>query len=219
MIPLEPGLHCPSYARADSIACLSFFIQPEMAIALTPFRGFCGFRPLSEISSFLTSTPELLELVGQRSMTSLLALSSTPAATPAATASQRAALEQVFEVLMTAPEDKVRAQLEILTKRYRVAGVEVEGDVETKQLRELVLELEGQYPGDIGVFCAFILNVVELKVGEAAFLKANEPHAYISGGTLRPPFSRSSDRVQVFDASPPTSFIPPDIIECMATSG
>ena len=32
--------------------------KPEMAIALTPFRGFCGFRPLSEIVHFLNAVPE-----------------------------------------------------------------------------------------------------------------------------------------------------------------
>lgn len=29
--------------------------KPELAIALTPFEALCGFRPVSEISNFLTS--------------------------------------------------------------------------------------------------------------------------------------------------------------------
>lgn len=29
--------------------------KPEMAIALTPFQGLCGFRPVEEIVTFLTS--------------------------------------------------------------------------------------------------------------------------------------------------------------------
>jgi len=29
--------------------------KPEMAIALTPFEGLCGFRPVEEIVSFLQS--------------------------------------------------------------------------------------------------------------------------------------------------------------------
>jgi mannose-6-phosphate isomerase class I len=45
----------------------------------------------------------------------------------------------------------------------------------------LVLRLENQYPSDIGVIAAFFLNHVKLKPGEALFLGANEPHAYLSG--------------------------------------
>lgn len=46
---------------------------------------------------------------------------------------------------------------------------------------QLVLRLEKQYPGDIGVLSAFFFNYVKLKPGEALYLGANEPHAYISG--------------------------------------
>ncbi len=41
-----------------------------------------------------------------------------------------------------------------------------------------------QYPGDVGVFCPFLLNCIVLEVGEAIFLPANEPHAYISGDCI-----------------------------------
>lgn len=55
---------------------------------------------------------------------------------------------------------------------------------------ELVLQLEKQYPNDVGVISAFFLNHVKLNPGEALYLGANEPHAYLFG----------------------------DCIECMATS-
>ncbi|CAM8941306.1 unnamed protein product [Rhodiola kirilowii] len=45
----------------------------------------------------------------------------------------------------------------------------------------LVLRLEEQYPGDVGVISAFFLNYVRLKPGEALYIGANEPHAYLSG--------------------------------------
>lgn len=45
----------------------------------------------------------------------------------------------------------------------------------------LVLNLEKQYPDDVGVIAAFFLNYVKLSPGEALYLGANEPHAYISG--------------------------------------
>lgn len=45
----------------------------------------------------------------------------------------------------------------------------------------LVLNLEKQYPDDVGVIAAFFLNYVKLSPGEALYLGANEPHAYIKG--------------------------------------
>ena len=46
---------------------------------------------------------------------------------------------------------------------------------------QLVLRLEKQYPGDVGVISAFFFNYVKLNPGEALYLGANEPHAYLYG--------------------------------------
>ncbi|XP_075660641.1 mannose-6-phosphate isomerase 2-like isoform X2 [Castanea sativa] len=45
----------------------------------------------------------------------------------------------------------------------------------------LVLRLEKQYPADVGVISAFFFNYVKLNPGEALYLGADEPHAYVSG--------------------------------------
>lgn len=47
---------------------------------------------------------------------------------------------------------------------------------------ELLLQLHQQYPGDIGCFAIYLLNLITLKPGEAMFLEANVPHAYLKGG-------------------------------------
>src|SRR6201992_3933121 len=39
--------------------------KPEMTIAITPFDGLCGFRPLAEICHFLFTVPSLRKLVGE----------------------------------------------------------------------------------------------------------------------------------------------------------
>src|SRR6195952_5722010 len=39
--------------------------KPEMTIAVTPFDGLCGFRPLVEIAHFLATVPSLRKLVGE----------------------------------------------------------------------------------------------------------------------------------------------------------
>lgn len=51
-------------------------------------------------------------------------------------------------------------------------------------LKELVLRLSQQYPGDVGVFCVFFLNLLRLDPGDAVFLAANEPHAYLEGDII-----------------------------------
>ncbi len=48
----------------------------------------------------------------------------------------------------------------------------------------LVTELSHQYPNDIGLFCVLLLNLITLKPGEAMYLNANTPHAYIKGTGL-----------------------------------
>lgn len=47
---------------------------------------------------------------------------------------------------------------------------------------ELLLQLHQQHPGDIGCFAVYFLNLLTLKPGEAMFLEANVPHAYLKGG-------------------------------------
>lgn len=48
----------------------------------------------------------------------------------------------------------------------------------------LIAELEHQYPGDVGLFAPLLLNVITLEPGQAMFLDAETPHAYIKGTGL-----------------------------------
>ena len=50
----------------------------------------------------------------------------------------------------------------------------------------LVCQLNQLYPGDVGCFCVFFLNVARLSSGGSLFLPANEPHCYLSGGESSP---------------------------------
>ncbi|GFZ18943.1 mannose-6-phosphate isomerase, type I [Actinidia rufa] len=46
---------------------------------------------------------------------------------------------------------------------------------------QLVVQLEKQYLGDVGVLAAFLFNYVKRNPGEALYLGANELHAYLRG--------------------------------------
>lgn len=146
--------------------------KPEMALAITPFQALCGFRPLPEIANFLNNTPELQALIPPSIVNHFLLISGSNSTEPA----EKIALKTLFASLMTTDESIVHHQLDILVKRYQ-SQVTQDNDI-----AQLVLKLNKQFPGDIGIFCPFLLNYVQLDPGQAIFLGAGEPHAYISGG-------------------------------------
>lgn len=49
-------------------------------------------------------------------------------------------------------------------------------------LPEIVRKLSIEYPGDVGVFVVYFMNVIDLDPGDAIFIDSNVPHAYLSGG-------------------------------------
>ncbi|KAH8118040.1 mannos-6-phosphate isomerase [Phellopilus nigrolimitatus] len=148
--------------------------KPEMAIALTPFTALCGFRPLPQIATFLSSTLELSSLIPSTIISRFISAASSRTPTGLA---EKAALRDLFSSLMTAEETLFKSELVKLVARFK-EGKEKD---EERGVKELVLRLESQFPGDIGVFCAFVLNYVKLEPGQAVFLGAGEPHAYVSG--------------------------------------
>jgi len=157
--------------------------KPEMALALSSFSALCGFLPLNQIAAYLTSTPEFASLIPDTIVETFLGIAQTSASCGP---SEKAALKDLFSSVMTAEEAVFKEKLAALVKRYESGG-EVQDE---QSVKPLVLRLNSQFPGDIGVFCAFMLNYVLLNPGEAIFLAAGEPHAYVTG----------------------------DIVECMATS-
>lgn len=137
-----------------------------MAIALTDFRGLCGFLPIPDIKTHLESVPELRALVSEQVATRFLSAEGPD---------EREQLQSLFSALMQADPNAIKVQLSRLTARYNAEN-------EQSDIKGLVLCLNEQYPGDVGVFCPFMLNYVKLETGQAIFLGAGEPHAYISGG-------------------------------------
>ncbi|KAI9020713.1 phosphomannose isomerase type I [Phycomyces nitens] len=144
--------------------------KPEMAIALTPFEALCGFRPLSEIGSHLEMYPEFAAIVGPDATDSFLSIMDSEDIDQ-----KKAALKEVFSALMKSPQDRVKELLAEMVER-------LEGAEERDELDNLILRLDQQYPGgDVGVFAVLLLNYIKMEPGQAIFLGANEPHAYLSG--------------------------------------
>lgn len=88
--------------------------KPELAIAISDFEGFCGFRPFSEIRGFVSDVPELRELVGEEACDQMVGTSSESDPDQ-----QKGALREVFTSLMGSEEAVARTTLGRLLERIR----------------------------------------------------------------------------------------------------
>uniref|UniRef100_H2YYX3 Mannose-6-phosphate isomerase n=1 Tax=Ciona savignyi TaxID=51511 RepID=H2YYX3_CIOSA len=149
--------------------------KPEMAIALTPFEALCGFRPLSEISNFLDDVPELAAVVGQTACGKLKA--ELGGVHP-----ESAALKECFSNVILCSKDIREQQLSQLVTR--VKELKANSQDLSSVNGELLLKLNSQFPGDVGCFVIYFLNHINLAPGEALFLGANVPHAYLYGDCI-----------------------------------
>ncbi len=88
--------------------------KPELAVAISEFEGFCGFRPFGEIRGFVSGVPELRELVGEGVCGRM---SATPLS--ASAVEQRCVLKEVFTALMESQEELVKEVLGRMVKRLQ----------------------------------------------------------------------------------------------------
>ena len=153
-----------------------------MTIAITAFDGLCGFRPLKEIAHFLSTVPTLRKLVGETEAKQF----EDVIAGQKDEQTNKKALQIVFSALMKKEKSDVSTEAKQLVasaerecEDFAGGGGPSNGG---KELADLILRCNSQFEGDIGLFILFFLNYVKLEVGEAMFLKADDIHAYLSGG-------------------------------------
>ncbi|RZB17289.1 mannose-6-phosphate isomerase, class I [Streptomyces sp. F001] len=130
--------------------------KPELICALTGFDGLCGFRDPNEAA-------ELLDGLGVDSLKPYVDLLH---AHP-----EDAALREVLTAVLTADrEEMARTVAEATAACSRLGGAYAP-----------YADLAHHYPGDPGVIAAMLLNHVRLQPGEALYLGAGIPHAYLDG--------------------------------------
>ncbi|KAI1005517.1 Mannose-6-phosphate isomerase [Podosphaera aphanis] len=164
--------------------------KPEMTIAITSFEGLCGFRPLKEISHFLSTVPSLRSLIGEtiaeefQTIVKVLETSDEPENE----LKRKKALQKIFGVLMHSKKEDVEPSSKLLIENAQGLGADfAAGGGQSnsgQELADLVVRLNEQFPGDIGLFVLFFLNYVKLEAGEAMFLQADDIHAYLSGDAI-----------------------------------
>ena len=139
--------------------------KPELIVALTQFRALAGFRPVEDTAAFFAAlgSPEL-----DRYATLL-------------PADGEGDLRALFTTLISLP---YQPRTELIRSVERAARTLVDDPSHPAWMLEaagVFLELNEAYPGDVGVLAALLLNVLTLEPGEAAFLRAGQLHAYLSG--------------------------------------
>ncbi|PWA68515.1 mannose-6-phosphate isomerase, type I [Artemisia annua] len=146
--------------------------KPEMALALTEFEALCGFISSEELDAVLETVPEIKEVVGDAYADQIVTFNNHNGEVK-----EEQVLRSVFTKLMSVDRNVISKALSRLINRLN-------SEKETRQLtrkEELVLKLEMQYPDDVGVLAALLLNLVRLEPGDGLYIGANEPHAYLNG--------------------------------------
>lgn len=132
--------------------------KPELVFALTPFLAMNAFREFSDIVSLLQPV--------SGAHTSIAHFLQEPNA-------ER--LSQLFASLLNMQgEEKSRA----------LAVLKAALNSQQGEPWETIRFIAQYYPDDSGLFSPLLLNVVKLNPGDAMFLFAETPHAYLQGTAL-----------------------------------
>ncbi|MDN3609651.1 mannose-6-phosphate isomerase, class I [Vibrio ostreicida] len=134
--------------------------KPELVYALTPYLAMNGFRSFEAIIALFE------RLKSQALAADLDAFKHNPSSL---------GLQHFFKAMLELKGEKKANALEDLLQWAQK---------ESQPLGPLILSLNEQYPDDVGLLAPLMLNVLELQPGEAMFLDAGTPHAYIKGTAL-----------------------------------
>lgn len=132
--------------------------KPELVFALTPFLAMNAFREFAEIAALLQPVASAHPAIGE--------FLSSPDA-------ER--LSQLFASLLNMQGEEKSHALSVLQPVL---------DAEQGEPWQTIRLIAEFYPDDSGLFSPLLLNVVKLNPGDAMFLFAETPHAYLQGVAL-----------------------------------
>ncbi|TKF54724.1 mannose-6-phosphate isomerase, class I [Vibrio sp. F13] len=146
--------------------------KPELVYALTDYQALNGFRSYQAIiDSFAPFKHSAIKTI-------LSQFKSNPTAT---------GLRIFFQALLELDgENKCSALAELYAladQQFTIKNTNT-NEIEVNSTLALVRKLCQQYPEDIGLFSPLLLNVITLCPGQAMYLSACTPHAYIQGTAL-----------------------------------
>lgn len=84
-------------------------------------------------------------------------------------------LKTCYSKLMKSDDESIKKCIDKLSKKF--AG-------DSSKLAQVFIQIQKDFPYDVGSLSLFFLNLIELKTGESMFLAAGVPHAYLSGDCI-----------------------------------
>jgi mannose-6-phosphate isomerase len=140
--------------------------KPETIIALSRFEGLCGFRPIDEIVT------NIKLVAGQHWRHYAGRLADDPG---------KLELSVLFYNMISAKDDtKARILRTTLHRAERIIKDEPPASTNARTFG-WIKRLMDIYPDDIGAVAPLMLNLFDLRPGQALFLGPGEPHAYLGG--------------------------------------
>jgi len=143
--------------------------KPEILCALKPFTALKGFRPYNEIIQlFAPISSKILKkelIIFKNSL-------------------NENGLKRFFSFILNLNEEEIKGLIKSIKKTEKNNH---------NGPYTLCLDLVEEYGYDVGIFSPLFLNILNLKSGEAIFIRAGELHAYIKGTGIE--LMASSDNV------------------------
>ncbi|MFJ7247448.1 mannose-6-phosphate isomerase, class I [Kitasatospora sp. NPDC098652] len=138
--------------------------KPEMVCALGEFEGLCGFRRPAEAAALMAA----LGVPGLDPLIALLAVGEDGGAE-----AEAEVLRRTLATLLTMDDET--AGRTVRETVAALAGTDPDGP------HAPYARIAKDFPDDRGVIAGLLLNHVRLRAGEALYLGAGVPHAYLSG--------------------------------------
>jgi mannose-6-phosphate isomerase len=137
--------------------------KPELVYALTPYRAMNGFRSIDAIVHLFeqfhcASLVDEVQILKQ--------------------APRSGSLERFFRGVLSLHGSRKKQAIAELMAAVKMRSGFCSLAIEAADLIGLLAE---EYPLDLGLFAPLMLNLTELSPGEAMYLDAETPHAYIKG--------------------------------------
>lgn len=152
------------------------FGKPELVCALTAFRALCGFRPWPETETLFVALGLAADLESFHADVTWQA------------DTDNARIERLFRELLGLRGPRLQTLLARAEQECRMRA-----PLDFLASCAVFLELLKTYPEDPGCLTSLMLNLIELRPGEAIYLEPGNLHAYLGGLALE--VMASSDNV------------------------
>lgn len=147
--------------------------KPEIAIALDSLRALVGFKSWPELLETFSQLTALTNFIGSSQVEQLKNTNQDD------DENKKATLKETFRLLIQKAENTSTLQqvLDLIDQQLQTR--------KRNKNEELFLEMRQKHKGpDVGLLSLLLYNIIELDEGQAVYLDAGIPHAYLKGNII-----------------------------------